>query len=381
MVKKNKVFIVIALSLIVLATTIFQRVILESNNKTIDIVLDYVEMKDMAEQSDYDLGWWFSKFSNFGVKYVGLHEETIESLMNDGKNIEVIMGWEVLQSKAVRDTYLNNLEKDIEEYGIDEYDMLVTTESEDIYNFIYNGLKSRYHEELFQVLPAGEDYTILLKGNIKDMIYLQNQFADADGKGVAVKQKPYSSKLIKLGLGFNPEKIEVIKKSGLEVMPRPSNYIPWTTDQYIEALFKDFENYNMIPPVFIFTGDVILGYPDYNYMVAEYMQENDIKVGLIETAVQREHIEQTHIEELVRGLDYNAVRIFSVWPYIQERFKFYNYEGAEEIENTLYRAVTERNIRMIYFKPFKESKVAYVTDFEEYEKCLTDLKRELQPII
>ena len=80
------------------------------------------------------------------------------------------------------------------------------------------------------------------------------------------------------------------------MLPRPSNYNLWTTDKYIRALFNDFETFDMIPSVFIFTGDTVLGYPDYNYLVSEYMQNNNIKVGLIETSVQRQHLEQTLIE-------------------------------------------------------------------------------------
>jgi len=377
MMKKNKVFLVIALSIIVLATTIFQRMTIESNNKVVDVVLDYLDMNEMAMQSDQELGWWFSKFKDFGIKYVGLHEETIESMIYDNKEVDVIMGREALQNNIGAENYLSHLEKDIEDYEISQYDVLVNTRSEEIFNFIYNGLTSRYNQDLFEVLSNEDNYTILLRGTIYDMVYQSQSFSDVDGKGVPIKRIPYTSKLIKLGLGFDAQKIQTIKASGLDVLPRPSNYSPWTTDQYIESLFDDFESFDMIPPVFIFTGDAILGYPDYNYRVAEYMESNDIKVGLIESSVQRQHMEQTFIEELTRGLGYNAVRIFSIPDYIQERFKFYNYTGAEEIENTLYRAVTERNIRFIYFKSFKENKVSYVTDFEEYEKMFNRFENRI----
>ena len=82
---------VILLSAIVLATVIFQRFNIESNNKTVDIVLDYVEMDEMALQSDYDLKWWFGNFRNLGIKYVGLHEENLESMINDNKDVGIIM--------------------------------------------------------------------------------------------------------------------------------------------------------------------------------------------------------------------------------------------------------------------------------------------------
>ncbi len=365
--QNKKIFLVILLSIIILATTIFTRINIESGNKVIDVVLDYVEMNEMASQSDNELKWWFGNFKNIGVKYVGLHEENLESMIDDNKDVEVVMGWELLRSSRLKELYVAGLESD---YEIGKYDVLVNTGTEKIFNFIYDGLNKRYEEGLFEILSHEEGrYAILLKGTINDTVYLKGKaFIDVYNKGVALRETPYTSKLIKLGLGFDDEKIELIRESGLEVLPRPSNYNLWTTDKYIKTLLDDFKNFDMIPPVFIFTGDAVLGYPNYNYLVSEYMQDNDIKVGLIETSVQRKHLEQTGIEDLARGLEYNAVRIFSVWPYVQERFKFYNYEGAEEIENAFYRTVTERNIRLIYFKPFKENKVSFVTDFEEYKK-------------
>lgn len=367
--------IIILISALVLSTVLFQRIRLESKNKLVDLVLDYPEIREMALQSDQDLAWWFSNFKTLGVRYVGLHEENIESMIRDNKDLNLIMGWEALQKKDLGEEVLQGLDKD---HDISKYDVLVTTKSRDIFDFIYNGLNSRYDNELFEILSRGDSYTILLKGNINDMVYERDQtFVDVYGKGVALDKNPYSSKLIKLGLGFDRDKVNLIKSTGLEIMSRPSNYNRWTTDKYIDGLFKDFEDLDIYPPVLIFTGNEILGYPNYSYLTREYMEKNHIKVGLVETAVQREHLEQDGLEELTRDLQYNAVRIFSVWPYIQERFKFYNYEGAEEIENTLYRAVTERNIRLIYFKPFKENKQAFVTDFKEYEKMFDRFQRRI----
>lgn len=378
-VKKINVFVIIViLSISILATTIFQRMTIESNNKVVDVVLDYTEMKEMALQSDNELTWWFNGFKDFGVEYVGLNEENLESMIMDNKDLDVYMGWELeLQGGKLKENIFSDFEKNADEYPIDKYDVLVFTKSDEVFDFILDGLNSRYDKDKFEILSEGNKHLILLKGTIYDMIYKQNvSFSDVDGKGVAIKQNPYSSKLIKLGLGFDKDKIKEIREGGLKVFARPSNYKLWTSEIYIDALFDDFKKLDIIPPVLIFPGDEILGFPN-NSNVREFMQENDIKLGMIETAVQREHIEQKGLNELARDLDYNAVRIFSVWPYIQERFKFYNYEGAEEIENTLYRAVTERNIRLIYFKPFKENKVSYVTEFKEYEKMFSRFEKRI----
>lgn len=362
-------------SVLALSLTLSARVAVESNNKVVDVVLDYSEFRDMAAQSEKPLTWWLEKFESLGVQYVGLQEENLESLMIKNNQLQILMGWQLLQEAEWRNLYPSEVEYYIDHEGISEFDVFIATKSQEVYDFISNGLKSRYTSDKFQILSEEGYYTILLKGNIRDALYRNNfKLEDAEGKLSIPRHKPYSSKLLQVGLGFDTDKINVIRESGLEVLPRPFTYIDWMTEEYMEATFADIEAYDMKPPVFLFSGGAVLGYPNIE-IIANYMIENNIAAGLIETSVQRSHIEQEGLNLLTRSLNYDAVRIFSVWPYIQERFGYYNYEGAEEIENTLYRAVTERNIRFIFFKPFKVDdyntrydQFIYVTDYEEYEK-------------
>jgi len=61
------------------------------------------------------------------------------------------------------------------------------------------------------------------------------------------------------------------------------------------------------------------------------------------------------------------------------RYQYYGYEGAKEIENTLFRAITERNIRIIYYKPIREldDYHVYVTDVDEYKTMFENLNARL----
>lgn len=375
--KKNIVLLaVIVLSIFALGSTLSARIAVESNDKVVDVVLDYGEFEDMANQSEETLGWWFEKFRDLGVEYVGLQEESIESLLMQNQQMEVFMGWQLLQEAGWRETYPSNVVEYIDSGEVSQYDVVVSTKSKEIFDFIAEGLESRYTSEEFNIISRDEYYTILLRGTIQEALYHNNlNLVDVNKKLSAPRHKPYSSKLMQVGLGFDEEKIKIIEESGLKVLPRPYTYKNWMTEKYIQAVLGDFETYDMKPHVFIFSGGEVLGYPNNHELVIKYMIENNIKAGMIETGVQRGHIEQEGLNLLVRSLNYDAVRVFSVWPYIQERFGYYNYEGAEEIENTLYRAVTERNIRFIFFKPFKRDQMQirynefiYITDYDEYEK-------------
>ncbi len=383
--KKNiGLYIVIILGIIVLIPTLYTRVQIENRNKVVDVVLDYSEFNDMANQSEESLSWWLEKFGQLGVEYVGLQEENLQSLLMDNEDLDVLMGWEVRQELNWNRELANKLPTDILQ-TIGDYDLLVVSQSAKIFNFIQEGLVSRYSQEDFEILGDNDKYGILIRGNIEDALYKEDfKLTDMRGKLHLARQKPYSSKLMEIGLGFDREKIATIKESGLKVMARPYTYQRTISEKYMEATFADLKDYDIIPPVFIFSGGQVLGYPDEFQRLTEYMLDNEIKAALIENSVQRSHIEQDGLHLLARSLNYDAVRVFSIWPYIQERFAYFNYEGGEEIENTLYRAVTERNIRLVYFKPFKKdglklrfNEFKYITDYGEYEKVLVRFKNRI----
>ncbi|AKL96760.1 hypothetical protein CACET_c33160 [Clostridium aceticum] len=375
--KKNAILLVILLiSTFALATTLSARINVESDNKVVEVVLDYSEFQDMANQSEETLSWWFRKFNGLGIEYVGLQEENLESLMMQNQQLEVFMGWELLQQGNWRETYSPEVAEYIDYKQISEFDVFITTGTQEVFDFIYQGLTERYDAEYFDILSQEAPFAIVMKGTIEEALYQQSlHLIDANRKVSQQRHKPYSSKLMQVGLGFDVDKINTVKESGLKVLPRPNTYKAWMSEKYLETVFQEFETYEMQPSVLIFGGGEVLGYPVADDLVTRYMIENDIKAGLVESFVQRGHLEPDGLDLMVRSLDYNAVRIFSVWPFIQERFKYYNYEGAEEIENSLYRAVTERNIRLIFFKPIKQDKYTvrydqfiYLTDYNEYEK-------------
>ena len=75
----------------------------------------------------------------------------------------------------------------------------------------------------------------------------------------------------------------------------------------------------------------------------------------------------------------NAVRVFSMWDYVQYRYAYYGYEGAEEVANCIYRAIVERNIRAVYFKMVKatDDLHVYITDPEVYRDLFDSLDQRL----
>lgn len=377
--KKNIVLIAfLVISIIVSGIVLTDRIQVESENKYVDIILDYREIDELAKQSSYDISWWLQRFKELGIEYVAINEETIELLEQQNYPIEYMLGKDAIKNAKLDHPNFNILKKHLEDNEVGEYDLVVLTRSQDMYDFIKGGLEGRYTEDKFDFVIGEGSYFVILKGGISEALYIENiHLKDELGKAYAAGTNFESSKLIRVGLGFSQDKIDKVEESGLKVLARPFSFYGWVGEKYLEAVIKDLTDNNMVPSMLIFGGSEVLGYSHNLDVMKDFMVENNIKLGLIETPVQRGHIEQRGLDLLTRSLNYEAVRVFSILPWMQERFQFANYSGAEEIENMMYRSVTERNIRTIYFRPFKKNKVEYVTDFNEYEKMFNRFEERI----
>lgn len=356
--KKNTLLWLIVLvgfvSIIILSIERYQ---VESVNNGVHITLDYDEVSKLAGQSEHDLKWWLSFFHTQGCTSVSIKEESLYSLQKNNKNLEYDaiesickkLGWKEEYPKEIVENVLNKTYKN-------QY-FIAKTDDTKLANFIKEGLENRYPKEFY------------------DMYYIENinYFvikSDEEIKNVYKEEKD------KIRFGFDDNKVKLIKESGMEVIFRPIN-----NDKFPQRLVKAYKNeflrHQIRPKVYLFGGNDVIGYPGYEKELSDFMKENGVTVALLETQVQRSNVEVEGIEDLTVALNYDAVRTFSMDNYIQQRYQYYNYSGSEEIENTIYRAITERNIRLVYFKPFKWNDDRYVTNITEYARMFKSLKTRL----
>lgn len=360
---------------------ISSRIGAERSVKNVEIVVDYSEMSDLSKQSDQSLETWFKQFAEYGAVSVALEEETFRSLKDQGIEVEYAIRKLFKQDVEWREG-LSQAAVDFIESEADDYDFVVKTKDAAAVERIDIGLARGLEPSMYKKFAdRNADVVYVIDGNIDDMTYLSGNLVTDAGERILERPiEDYGSKLELMGLGFDPLKIEEIQASGLEVSPRPRNNTkaPWLLQKAFE---QDLKTYNLTPSHVIFSGGSVLGYEPENVMaldaLIQMMERNNIAVSMIEAGNQRGNTEQDGIQYLAENTNYNVVRVFPMVKYIQKRFAFYNYTGAEEIENTIYRAVTERNIRSIYFRPFMLNEKVYVTDAAEYEKMFKTLSARL----
>ncbi|MDW5299287.1 MAG: DUF5693 family protein [Sedimentibacter sp.] len=373
------VLLLICLTLVVGVFTIYQRVQIEKQYKAAEIVLDFNEMKKFSDSSEEELSWWLKEFKDYKAQSVAIQEETIKLLIESGKPLRATLVSELINNYNWQNDYNSEIISLIEEGKIDSNDVIVTTKDKYLFDYITSGLKERYIDEFYDIYDLDDAYYITLNGTNDDLYYGQTEkVVNLAGDGIYETKSVVDSRLLNIGIGYDEEKINLVKDAGLDVILRPINFSTYS-EKLTEAYIAANEKYGLEPRMYILNGSEVLGYPDNEVSLLNYINEENISIVLIESATQREHLEQEGLNDLVEDSGYNALRAFTMWDYIRERNKYYNYEGAEEIENTMFRAITERNIRVIYFKPFfeEEGSTKYLTDAQEYERTFASLENRL----
>ena len=381
--KANRILLaLLAAAVLVSMTVIANRWQVESENKTYDVILDYNELELLAEQSEENVQWWLQQFKDMGITWVGLTEESLLSLMESSPlSVTATMMDTVIQDADWRESYPEAFVTAISDYSFDRFDVLVEISGAEAVQFVTEAVEERFHPEDVVLLNLGGEAYILLNGEVNDTLYLSEfSYTNTFKKGFSERNEIVASKLMYISLGLMPSKVDIIQSLGMEIVPRTICYDGHNDTRYAQAVVAGYERYGIEPTYIIAGGEAVIGFDDKEDSFAlSYIQDNDITLGLIETNVQRENIIQSGVELIAQETDYNVVRVFSVWDYIQYRYGYYGYEGAEEVENTLFRAIVERNIRIIYFKPVKQTdnSFAYVTDIDVYRDLFEGLDSRL----
>ena len=381
-IKKNALpLAILALTVTVSLFVIAGRWQVEAANKTYDVILDYTELEWMAEQSDHDTAWWLKEFHDMGVNQVGLTEENLTTLMeNSPLNVTATVMDEIMQDAGWREEYPEAFAAGIEDFGVDRFDVLVEAEGKEAVDFVVPALQERFPAESFFCYQEGDSAYILMDGTAGDALYGgKGAYTNTKNKGFVEREDLLSSKLMYVSLGLLPEKVEAIQAAGMAIVPRTLCYAGHNDTRYAQASVAGYEKHGITPAYIIAGGEALLGYDEGGDFVWDYMERTGASLGMIETNVQRENIKQTGVEETAQATGCNAVRVFSMWDYVQYRYAYYGYEGAEEVANCIYRAIVERNIRAVYFKMVKatDDLHVYITDPEVYRDLFDSLDQRL----
>lgn len=374
--KKNIVFITLIIALIVATSiTVYDRMQVEKTAETLEITLAYTDFAEMADQSEHSLEWWFEYLKDAGVASVALEEESIYSMIDAGVSMDYTVLENIKSDTLWEMRYPESFVDYIVRGNYDPYDVVVVTEDQEAVNFILEGLSA--YNGLTRTFVEGDKTAILLDGRKADLRYSSAvPELDAQGRVARTHQTVVGSEVLAYGIGYDVTKVQNILDSGLQAHLRPMNNARYP-EEALDAYMAALEQFNIEPSLLIFSGTEVVGYPSEIKRLNDWMSDRQIAPVLIETGLQRTNADQKGLLALVENASYQAVRTLPITEYIQERYAAFGYKGGEEIENTIFRAAVERNIRLIYFRPYLKAKDMYITTPEAYQDSFVRLDDRL----
>lgn len=369
--KKDRLLVLLALlGLLASLVPIVNRVQIEESNKYYDYVLDYASLRSMARQSSQTEDEWLDLFRSLGVDKVALSEA---SALNLHDNAAIPVHAMTVKKAAESYGWENNYPAEVVSWlseSTDVSDAIIWTETAAAYEWMLDAFNARFENFEAKTYLEGEH----------GFIFIRQQENGMKGE-----------KLLDLRLGIWPGTVELIERHGYQIVPRTVTQKDMNGTKFAEAYIDVLKHYNA--PYFMNNGDELVGYEsDEGWdLLVQYLNESGASVAMMEQNDQSQNQTWPGIEDLLNETGYRGIRVFNEWAYIQNRYQYCGYEGPEEITNTFFRAIAERNCKVIFLKMIlepdsdvswdaDEKEWVYITDPAEYEKMLADLDTRLAPL-
>ncbi|MGP1568155.1 MAG: DUF5693 family protein [Peptoanaerobacter stomatis] len=330
---------------------VYERINVESNYKTYETVMELRDIKSIASVENRDYLDVAREFTDIGVNSICVFEDTIDSLKLN-ENFKISTRYDGL-----------DLEINGTKYGLE---------------YIKKGLEETVKDGR-KIYYKDED-TLIIEGRLSDFAYNSSQIMrDFTGKRVALENNKQS--LIEYtGLGFVDSELQELKDNKFSINLRPV-YIGAIQDEKksIDRYINFIKKYSPNQRIVIFGGEEILGGEENTDYLAEKMKEASLIPVAIETSEQDGNIDLKGLRALTQKMDYQTTRLFSTLTYIQDRYDYgiAGHNQGQEIMNSYYRAISERNIRVIYFRAFHYKGGPLITDMSIYKQRFEELNSRL----
>ena len=369
--KKDRFLVLTALiGLLVSLLPLAARAGAEESNKYYDYILDYSSVRYMASQSTRSEGEWLDLFASLGIGKATVAEATALGLDGSAgipihamtvKDAAKLFGWEASYPDEVAGWI---------KASTDVSDAIVCTDTAEAFDWVMDAFTARVENFTAKTYRDGE----------KGFIFLAQQPDGAKGE-----------KLLNLRLGIWPDIAALLQEHGYQIVPRTETTKDLNGTRFAQAYIEVLKSCNT--PYFMNGGDELVGHEseEGRELLAQYLRESGASVAMVEQNDQSQNNVWPGVEELLDSIGYHGVRVFNEWGYIQNRYAYCGYEGPEEITNSFFRAIVERNCKVVWLKMIlepdndvswdaDETEWTYITDPAAYEKMILDLDARLEPM-
>jgi len=310
MTRKVLIFLFIV-ALIVSLNAVRGRINTENSADGVELIMDYGALQGL----EGDIENVLLNLKEEGLTAVAIYPDTLRNLSGQGE-LFYLSGYELTK----RDLETGMVNPELAQYPYDRKSAFIFIKNESIV------------ERVIPFLPEWAE-------RFKLEYHLQ------DGQAILFFKK-WDNKFLELSLGFDRELIKKLTDYGFTVIPRLENS-KISNDLYWSELAE------LSPDFVIFSGSEITGFDQEDPVglrkTADIMHKEDITFGLIEPFIAK----QAGAEALSYLIDFNLLRVHSIQ---QQEMDYREGYTIEAIVDRYLRAVRERNVRLLYLKPFLREK-------------------------
>ncbi|AZO94084.1 DUF5693 family protein [Halocella sp. SP3-1] len=310
--RKKFLLIIFILALFVSLLGVYGRYKIDNSSNGVELIMDYKALASLDRNEIEFLG----ELKEAGLTAVAVLPDTIKELVNTNR-VNLIKGNELIRAGVISGR--TNLL--MESFQISRDSAVLYIDSSSLIKGFLDRLPSWQEEYGLDYLLAGDELLVFFE--------------------------KWHDKYLSLGIGFEEGLITEIRKAGLKIVPRIDNNELTNKEQL--ALLADYS-----PRYLIFNGTEVTGYQEGSKEgireTANLMLDHDIIFGMIEPFIAR----QAGAASLAHLLDYRLLRVHSIQQAEMDsnQAKY----SLDNIVNRYYRAVKERNVRLLYLKPFLKEK-------------------------
>jgi len=319
------------------------RIRAEIANRTVNLSLDYNSLLDLCLEERLDEEDALLKMKEAGVTSIAFSESSLDLLQDRGR-LRWITGAELAGTLS-----LTRPLKSLKNLSIDPSHIYVMSYSPDLGKFLTQNsqlILGKDSVREISIPTVGEDSPSIpaleIRGNPKELPYM--------------------------GLGFDPRKLDEIRKMGFHLVLRPENH----DGMNAESIKNYMEKIDAIPGVqcIVFGGEnEVLGYPRNLDATVSAFKSSGISFGDIEAPnVRAKQKGATFISQ--RILD-QVVRVQSISPQYLAKMR------PENAIDMFRLGVRERNIRLLYLRPYPAG-LNGKTVLQTNLKYISNLRIEIQ---
>lgn len=261
---------------------VWQRYQVEAANSTVELVMDYEDISDLAQIEGVDRRSLLQQFREAGITTLTVYDVTLEKLHKSGQ-VSVIAGSNLLGQSRTGFFDAPRWRQWLAAGHISPEYVYVTGPDTAVFRELRTDLLRRFGERVSE-LDGGDRPVLAIKGNYE--------------------------KLIKVDLGIATAEVREAAAQGFYVIVRPVNYAQVNPDD-IRTFFSRIQGVEAVSAV-IFSGREALGYPDLLDETLAGIKRQQLTLGLIEHPVQLQFYPQAGLLPLVPRHDFKVARVYSI---------------------------------------------------------------------